>query len=85
MLHTAHEGQPEVRVADHQGEARHADENELLGEFVLDCLPPLERGQVRVRITFEVDADGIVHARAVDDKTATERSIRIEPRTALTP
>ncbi|MES2643640.1 MAG: Hsp70 family protein [Myxococcota bacterium] len=81
---TAHDDQTEVRVAVFQGEARLAAENELLGEFVLAGLPPMTRGQVRVRITFEIDADGIVHVRAVDDKLGKEHSIRIESRTALT-
>jgi molecular chaperone DnaK len=80
---TAHDDQTEVRVAVFQGESRVAVENELLGEFVLDGLPPLPRGQVRVRITFEIDADGIVHVRAVDDKLGKQQSIRIEGRTAL--
>ncbi len=83
VFHTAFEGQTEVRVAVFQGESRIASENELLGEFVLDGLPPLPRGQIRVRITFEIDVDGIVHVRAVDDKVGKERNIRIESRTAL--
>jgi molecular chaperone DnaK len=83
IFHTAHDGQTEVRVAVYQGENRMADENELLGEFVLVGLPPMVRGQIRVRITFEIDADGIVHVRAVDDKLGKEQSIRIEHRTAL--
>ncbi len=81
---TAHDDQTEVRVSVYQGESRVAAENELLGEFVLDGLPPLVRGQVRVRVTFEIDADGIVHVRAVDDKLGREQSIRIESRVALT-
>ncbi len=85
VFHTAFDNQSEVRVAVYQGESRMADDNELLGEFVLPDLPPLPRGQVRVRITFEIDADGIVHVCAVDDKVGKEHSIRIEQRTALTP
>ena len=83
VFFTAHDSQTEVRVAVFQGESRVAAENELLGEFVLDGLPPLERSQIRIRITFEIDADGIVHVRAVDDKLGREQSIRIEQRTAL--
>ena len=83
VFHTAHDQQAEVRVAVFQGESRMSSENELLGEFVLDGLPRLPRGQVRVRITFEIDADGIVHVRAVDDKLGVERSIRIEARSGL--
>jgi molecular chaperone DnaK len=84
VFHTANNDQTEVRVAVFQGESRLAVENELLGEFVLDGLPAMERGKLRIRITFEIDADGIVHARAVDDQAGREQSIRIESRTALT-
>ena len=84
VFHTANNDQTEVRVAVFQGESRLAVENELLGEFVLDGLPAMERGKVRIRITFEIDADGIVHVRAVEDQSGREQSIRIESRTALT-
>jgi molecular chaperone DnaK len=83
IFHTAHDNQAEVRVAVYQGESRMAQDNELLGEFVLPDLPPLPRGEVRVRITFEIDADGIVHVRAVDDRKGQERSIRIEARVGM--
>jgi molecular chaperone DnaK len=83
IFHTAHDEQTEVRVAVFQGESRHAAENEMLGEFVLDGLPALPRGQVKVRITFEIDADGIVHVRAADERSGRAQSIRIESRTAL--
>ena len=45
----------------------------------------MPRGQVRVRVTFTIDSDGIVHVRAVDDKLAKEASIRIEARGGMTP
>jgi molecular chaperone DnaK len=83
VFNTAFDQQTEVRVAVYQGESRQAADNELLGEFVLDGLPPLQRGQIRIRITFEIDADGIVHVRAVDDKVGHARAIRIESRTGL--
>ncbi len=83
IFHTAHDNQTEVRIAVFQGESRMAADNELLGEFVLDALPPMPRGQVRVRITFEIDVDGIVHVRAIDDKIHKEHSIRIEARSGL--
>ncbi len=83
VFNTAWDDQTEVRVAVYQGGSRLAEENELLGQFVLDNLPPLPRGQIRVRITFEIDADGIVHVRAVDDKVGLARSIRIEARAGM--
>ncbi len=78
VFHTAFDQQTEVRIAVFQGESRMAEDNQKLGEFVLDGLPPLPRGQIRVRVTFEIDTDGIVHVRAVDDKLGTERELRIE-------
>jgi molecular chaperone DnaK len=83
VFHTAHDQQTEVRVAVYQGESRMADDNELLGEFVLAELPALPRGEVRIRITFEIDADGIVHVKAMDDRAGREQSIRIEARSGL--
>ncbi len=83
VFHTAWDDQIEVRIAVFQGESRLADDNELLGEFVLSDLPPMPRGQVRVKITFEIDADGIVHVRAVDDRIGQERGIKIEARSGL--
>ena len=77
-FHTAVDEQTEVRVAVYQGESRRIAENTLLGEFVLDELPPMPRGKLRVRITFEINADGILEVRAVDDQVSRERSIRIE-------
>lgn len=84
VFHTAVDQQTEVRIAVYQGEGRQADMNELLGQFVLE-VPPLPRGQVRVRVTFSIDADGIVQVRAVDDKMAKEASIRIEARGGMSP
>jgi molecular chaperone DnaK len=85
VFHSAHDRQTEVRIAVYQGESRHAEENELLGEFVMADLPPLPRGQLRVKVTFELDADGILHVRAVDDQLGHEHSIRVEARGGLGP
>ncbi len=82
VFHTATDNQTEVRVAVYQGEGRMADQNTLLGEFVLDGLPPMPRGQVRVRIQFAMDADGILSVSALDDKTGRETRVRIEARAA---
>lgn len=85
VFHTAFDEQTEVRIAVYQGESRRAEENEPLGEFVLADLPPLKRGQVRVKVTFELDTDGILHVRAVDDQLGREQSIRIEARGGVSP
>ncbi len=84
-FHTAFDQQSEVRIAVYQGESRQAEENELLGEFVMEDLPPLPRGQLKVTVTFELDADGILHVRAVDDKLNREQSIRVEARGGMRP
>lgn len=77
MFTTATDLQSQVRVSVHQGESRKADQNELLGEFVLDGIRPAPRGEVKVRITFELDADGIVHVIARDEDTGQKRDLRI--------
>jgi len=77
VFHTAVDNQSEVRIEVYQGEGRQADMNDLLGQFVLE-VPPMPRGAVRIRVTFSIDADGIVQVRAVDDKLGKEASIRIE-------
>ena len=84
VFHTAHDYQTEVRVGVYQGESRMAADNELLGQFVLDGLRSAPRGEVRVRITFEIDADGIVQVEAEDIETGTNRQIRIEASSGLT-
>jgi len=84
VFNTAVDQQTEVRIAVFQGEGRTAEMNDLLGQFVL-AVPPMPRGQVRVRVTFTIDSDGIVQVRAVDDKFGKEASIRIEARGGMTP
>jgi molecular chaperone DnaK len=83
LFSTAHDNQTEVRIAVFQGEGRMAEENELLGQFVLDDLRPAARGEIKVRIEFEIDADGIVSVIAEDVESATLRSIRIEASSGL--
>jgi molecular chaperone DnaK len=77
-FHTTTDLQTRVRVAVYQGEARRVDENELLGEFVLAGLPPASRGEVRVRIGFQIDADGIVHVVAEEEATGNRRELAIQ-------
>ncbi len=85
VFHTAFDAQTEVRISAYQGESRLSDDNELLGEFVLEGLPARPRGQVKVRVTFEIDNDGIVHVRALDNANGAEQAIRIEARSGLAP
>ncbi len=70
--------QTEVRIAVYQGESRKVDQNEALGDFVLEGLRSAQRGEVRVEVTFEIDADGIVHVIAVDPESGNKRDLRID-------
>jgi len=83
MFSTAHDNQTEVSVAVFQGEGRMAEDNEMLGQFILDDLRSAPRGEIKVRICFEIDADGIVSVSAEDVESATLRSIRIEASSGL--
>ena len=78
VFHTAQDGQTEVRIQVFQGESRMAADNELLGEFVLSGLEPAARGQNKVRVTFAIDADGIVKVSATDQRTAKYVDMLIE-------
>ena len=84
VFSTAHDNQGEVRVEVYQGESRMASDNELLGQFVLDHLRQAPRGQVKVRIGFEIDSDGIVHVVAEDLDRGAHRDMRIEASSGLT-
>ncbi len=85
VFHTAHDNQTVVRIQVYQGESRQVRDNELLGDFVLSGLKADVRGKVRVRVTFSLDADGIVNVLARDESTGRSQSIRIEASTRLSP
>ncbi len=84
VFHTAQDYQTEVRVSVYQGESRMAGDNEKLGAFVLDRLRAARRGEVRVRIGFEIDTDGLVSVVAEDLDSGTTRDLRIEASSSLT-
>ncbi len=84
IFHTAHDNQAEVRIEVYQGESRMAADNELLGQFVLGDLRPAPRGEVKVEIAFEIDADGIVHILAEDKETGHVKDLTIEASSGLT-
>jgi len=84
IFHTAHDNQTEVRIAVFQGESRMQADNERLGQFVLDGLRPAPRGETRVKVTFAIDADGIVHVSALDQETGRAHEIAIEASSNLT-
>ena len=60
-----------------RGEARRYADNEPLGQVVLDELAPRLRGEVKIDVTFRVDADGILHVRAADADTGAEQMARL--------
>ncbi len=78
MFSTAEDGQRAVTINVYQGEREMAADNKLLGRFDLDGIPPAPRGIPQIEVTFDIDANGIVHVSAKDKKTGKEQSIRIQ-------
>lgn len=81
---TVRDNQTAVKILVMQGESRRADENELLGEFVLTGLRRASAGQVEVEVAFEINADGIVSVHAKDLETGKEQSITVTSTSGLT-
>ncbi len=78
VFSTAEDGQTAVTIRVSQGEREMAADNKLLGQFDLVGLPPAPRGVPQVEVTFDIDANGIVHVSAKDKATGKEQSIRIQ-------
>ncbi len=81
---TSRENQTAVKILVMQGEHELAEQNELLGEFVLTGLRRAPKGQVEIEVTFEINADGIVSVRAKDLDTGLEQSIQVTATSGLT-
>jgi molecular chaperone DnaK len=75
---TAEDNQPSVEVHVLQGESEMALYNKTLGKFQLVGIPPAPRGMPQVEVTFDIDADGIIHVSAKDLGTGNEQKIKIE-------
>jgi molecular chaperone DnaK len=75
---TAEDNQPEVQVHVGQGESEMIGFNKTLGKFNLTGIPPAPRGMPQVEVTFDIDANGIIHVQAKDLGTGNEQQIRIE-------
>jgi molecular chaperone DnaK len=75
---TADDNQPSVEVHVLQGETEMAAFNKTLGKFQLVGIPPAPRGMPQIEVTFDIDADGIIHVSAKDLGTGNEQKIRIE-------
>ena len=84
IFSTAKSDQPSVDIVVYQGERHMADDNHLLGRFVLDGIPPAPRGVPKIEVTFDVDANGILNVSAKDKGTGKENKIRIEGASSLT-
>ncbi len=80
---TASDNQPSVDIKVFQGEREFTTDNRLLGNFVLDNIPPATRGTPQIEVTFDLDANGILNVRAKDKGTGKEQSIRIEASSGL--
>jgi molecular chaperone DnaK len=81
---TAADGQTQVEVHVLQGERPIAGGNKTLGRFILDGIPPAPRGMPQIEVTFDIDANGIVHVSAKDKATSREQSVRIQASSGLT-
>ncbi len=80
---TAADNQTTVEVHVLQGERPMASDNKTLAKFHLDGIPPAPRGIPQVEVTFDVDANGILHVTAHDKATGKKQSVRVEASTAL--
>ena len=80
---TADDNQPSVQIQVFQGERQMAAQNQPLGNFELTGLPPAPRGVPQIEVTFDIDANGIVHVSAKDRGTGREQSMTITGGSAL--
>ncbi|WP_279107290.1 Hsp70 family protein, partial [Gordonia paraffinivorans] len=80
---TAEDNQPSVQIQVYQGEREIAAHNKLLGSFELGGIAPAPQGVPQIEVTFDIDANGIVHVTAKDKGTGKENSIRIQDGSGL--
>jgi molecular chaperone DnaK len=83
IFSTASANQPSVEIHVLQGERSLAIDNKTIGRFHLDGIPPAPRGIPQIEVTFDIDANGILHVSAKDKATGREQSIRIESSSGL--
>jgi len=84
IFSTASDNQPSVEIHVLQGERKMADQNKTIGRFHLDGIPPAARGVPQIEVTFDVDANGILHVSAKDLGTGREQKITITASSGLT-
>ena len=83
IFSTAQDNQPSVEIHVLQGERTRATDNKTIGRFILDGIPPAQRGVPQIEVTFDIDANGILNVSAKDKATNKEQSIRIEASSGL--
>ena len=83
VFSTAADNQPSVEIHVLQGERAMAADNNTIGRFHLDGIPPSRRGIPQIEVTFDIDANGIIHVAAKDKGTGKEHNIRIEASSGL--
>lgn len=84
VFSTAADNQPSVEIHVLQGERPMANDNKTIGRFHLDGIPPAPRGVPQIEVTFDIDANGIIHVSATDKATNKTQNIRIEASSGLT-
>ncbi|MDP3352822.1 MAG: molecular chaperone DnaK [Flavobacteriaceae bacterium] len=84
VFSTAADNQPSVEIHVLQGERAMAHDNKTIGRFHLDGLPPAQRGVPQIEVTFDIDANGLIHVTATDKATNKSQNIRIEASSGLT-
>ncbi len=83
VFSTASDNQPSVEIHILQGERPMAKDNRTIGRFHLDGIPPAPRGVPQIEVTFDIDANGILHVAAKDKATGKSQNIRIEASSGL--
>ena len=83
IFSTAEDNQTTVEIHVLQGERKMALDNKTIGKFQLTGIPPAQRGMPQVEVTFDIDANGILHVKAKDNTTGKEQKIRIEASSGL--
>src|SRR5438309_6193206 len=84
VFSTAEDNQPAVTIKVFQGEREIAAGNKALGEFNLEGIPPASRGTPQIEVTFDIDANGILHVGAKDKASGKENKITIKANSGLT-
>jgi len=83
IFSTAADNQPQVDIHVIQGERKMANDNKTIGRFSLDGIPPAPRGTPQIEVTFDIDANGILHVSAKDLGTGKEQKITIQASSGL--